>query len=79
VVAAQGLRCESLRLARKIAEASALTVGIGKQAYYAQIDLDQQKAYAYAKEVMAMNSLAEDAQEGISAFLEKRPPCWKIR
>ena len=49
---------------------------IGKQAFYAQIDLDQPKAYAYAKEVMAMNALAADAQEGISAFLEKRAACW---
>jgi len=40
------------------------------------VDLDQPKAYAYAKEVMSMNSLAADAQEGISAFLEKRPACW---
>jgi enoyl-CoA hydratase/carnithine racemase len=51
-------------------------VALGKQAFYAQVDLDQQKAYAYAKEVMTMNSLASDAQEGISAFLEKRTPCW---
>jgi len=41
--------------------------------------LDQLKAYAYAKEVMSMNALAPDAQEGISAFLEKRSPCWKGR
>ena len=79
VVPAAELRCESLRMANKIAEASALTVAIGKQAYYAQIDLDQPKAYAYTKEVMAMNNLAADAQEGITAFLEKRPACWKNR
>jgi enoyl-CoA hydratase/carnithine racemase len=66
-------------LAQQIASASALTVGLGKQAFYSQIDLDQPKAYAYAKEVMSMNALAEDAQEGISAFLEKRVPCWKGR
>jgi len=63
-------------LAERIAEASAFTVGIGKQAFYAQIDLDQPKAYAYAKEVKSLNTLAADAQEGISAFLEKRTPCW---
>ncbi len=63
-------------LAQRIAEASALTVGIGKQAFYAQIDLDQAKAYAYAKEVMSLNAAAADAQEGICAFLEKRPPRW---
>jgi enoyl-CoA hydratase/carnithine racemase len=66
-------------MACRIAEASPLTVGIGKQAYYAQIDLDQSKAYAYTKEVMAMNNMAADAQEGITAFLEKRPACWKNR
>lgn len=77
VVPADRLHQESLCIANKIAQASPLTVAIGKQAYYAQIDLDQPKAYAYAKEVMAMNNLAADAQEGITAFLEKRPACWK--
>lgn len=76
VVAAPELKAETRRLAAKIAESSSFTVGLGKQAYYAQIDLDQPKAYAYAKEVMTMNSLAADAQEGMSAFLEKRAPCW---
>ena len=60
----------------KIAEASPVTLSIGKQAFYSQIDLDQPKAYAYAKEVMTMNSMAADAQEGISAFLGKRTACW---
>jgi enoyl-CoA hydratase/carnithine racemase len=64
------------KLAMQIAKASSLTVALGKEAFYAQIDLDQPKAYAYAKEVMSMNSLAVDAQEGISAFLGKREPCW---
>jgi enoyl-CoA hydratase/carnithine racemase len=63
-------------LAEKVAAASRLVVEIGKQAFYTQIDLDQQKAYAYAKEVMSMNALAADAQEGIGAFLGKRAPCW---
>jgi enoyl-CoA hydratase/carnithine racemase len=79
VVAAGRLRAETLDLASKIAEASSFTVGLGKQAFYAQIDLDQPKAYAYAREVMTMNSLAADAQEGIGAFLEKRVPCWTGR
>jgi len=70
------LESETRRLACQIAQASSFTVGLGKQAFYAQIDLDQPKAYAYAKEVMTMNSLADDAQEGISAFLEKRAACW---
>lgn len=76
VVPATELKTETRTLANRIAQASPLTVGIGKQAFYAQIDLDQPKAYAYAKEVMSMNSLAADAQEGISAFLEKRAACW---
>src|SRR5580700_3943901 len=76
VVAAETLRAETLRMANRIAEASPLTVAIGKQAYYSQIDLDQAKAYAYTKEVMAMNNMAADAQEGITAFLEKRKACW---
>jgi len=76
VVPAASLASETRKLAARIADASSLVIGIGKQAYYTQIDLDQPKAYAYAKEVMTMNSLAADAQEGISAFLEKRAACW---
>jgi enoyl-CoA hydratase/carnithine racemase len=76
VVAADQLESETRKLACQIAQASSFTVALGKQAYYTQIDLDQPKAYAYAKEVMSMNSLAQDAQEGISAFLEKRVACW---
>jgi enoyl-CoA hydratase/carnithine racemase len=76
VVAAGQLRAETRQLADRIAEASDLVVALGKQGYYNQIDLDQTKAYAYAKEVMSMNSLAHDAQEGISSFLEKRTPRW---
>ncbi|MBI2680673.1 MAG: enoyl-CoA hydratase [Candidatus Solibacter usitatus] len=76
VVATANLKAETRALAVRIAEASSLVIGIGKQAYYTQIDLDQPKAYAYAKEVMSMNALAADAQEGISAFLGKRPACW---
>jgi len=79
VAPAAELQAETRKLAARIAEASSLTVSLGKQAYYTQIDLDQPKAYAYAKEVMSMNSLAADAQEGISAFLEKRVPCWTGR
>ncbi len=76
VVPVDQLESETRRLACQITEASSFTVALGKQAYYTQIDLDQPKAYAYAKEVMTMNSLADDAQEGISAFLEKRAACW---
>lgn len=79
VVPAERLREESHALAQRIAEASALTVSVGKQAFYTQIDLEQPKAYAYAKEVMSLNAMAEDAQEGMGAFLEKRTPCWTGR
>ena len=77
VVPPAGLASETRKLALQIAEASSFTVALGKQAYYRQIDLDQAGAYAYAKEVMSQNALAEDAQEGISAFLGKRAACWK--
>lgn len=77
VVAPEGLRAESLGLARRIAAASRSVVGIGKAAFYAQIELETARAYAYTKEVMTMNALAGDAQEGICAFLEKRPPKWR--
>jgi enoyl-CoA hydratase/carnithine racemase len=79
VVAADQLPAETRKLAARIAEASDLVVALGKKAYYDQIDLDQAKAYAYAKEVMSTNALAHDAQEGISSFLEKRTPCWTGR
>jgi enoyl-CoA hydratase/carnithine racemase len=77
VVAADRLRAETRQLAGRIAQASDMVVALGKRAFYKQIDLDQPKAYAYAKEVMSTNALAHDAQEGISAFLEKRTPSWK--
>ena len=64
-------------LAEKIASAAGFVVGLGKSAFYAQIDLDQPKAYAYAKEIMSMNALAEDAQEGMGAFVDKRAPRWR--
>ncbi len=76
VVPDADLAAETRKLAAQIIEASSLTVAIGKQAFYAQIDLDQRKAYDYAKEVMSLNAMAADAQEGIGAFLEKRKPVW---
>ena len=79
VVPAERLRGEVFSLAERITEASPFTVSVGKQAFYTQIDLDQPKAYAYAKEVMSLNAMAQDAQEGMGAFLEKRTPCWKGR
>ncbi|GAC1657304.1 MAG: enoyl-CoA hydratase [Vulcanimicrobiaceae bacterium] len=76
-VPAKDLREHSQALAYQIAGASKFVIGLGKAAFYAQIDLDQPKAYAYAKEVMSMNALSADAQEGMSAFLERRHPEWK--
>jgi len=76
VVPADELESATRDLALSIASASSLTVALGKQAFYTQIDLDQPKAYAYAKEVMSMNAMAADAQEGMCAFLDKRQPAW---
>ncbi len=77
VVAPDQLRATTDELAQHIANASAFTVGLGKQAFYAQIELDQAEAYRYTKEVMSLNALAGDAQEGMNAFLEKRPATWE--
>ena len=79
VVPASQLREAARKLAAHIAKSSAFTVGIGKRAFYEQIDLDQSKAYEFAKEVMTANALAADAREGISAFLEKRAASWSGR
>jgi len=76
VVAESELVTETRKLAMLIADASSLTVGLGKQAFYAQIDLPQADAYEHTKEVMSQNAMAADAQEGIGAFLEKRKPVW---
>src|SRR5580658_544099 len=64
-------------LLRRVTRGSAQSKGIGKQALYAQIDLDQPKAYAYAIEVMAATSQLPDAREGMRAFLDKREPRWQ--
>jgi len=74
VVPAAKLHEESLRLIQAASGGSTLSKGIGKQAYYAQIDLDQPKAYAYAMEVMASTSQTPDAKENARAFKEKRKP-----
>jgi enoyl-CoA hydratase/carnithine racemase len=67
------------RIAEQIVRASPLIVGIGKRAFYSQIEMDQHAAYAHTADVMTMNSLTADAHEGITAFLEKRTPHWSAR
>jgi enoyl-CoA hydratase/carnithine racemase len=79
VVPAEELEAETRALAEKIAEASPLVVGVGKQAFYRQLEMPTGQAYAYTKEVMSFNATFADAQEGICAFLEKRKPEWKGR
>jgi enoyl-CoA hydratase/carnithine racemase len=79
VVPRAGLRDAVDGLARRIAAKSALTVAIGKEAFYRQAELDLAAAYRYAAEVMTRNMLTRDAVEGIDAFLEKRPPQWQDR
>lgn len=76
-VAPDRLRSETLALAKKIAESSRTVVALGKNAFYAQDGLEQHDAYGYAKDVMTMNALADDAQEGMAAFLERRKPHWR--
>lgn len=77
VVPADQLDAEVMALAHQIAAASPLTIGTGKQAFYRQIELDQATAYEEMGEVMATASLTGDAQEGMTAFLEKRAPVWR--
>jgi enoyl-CoA hydratase/carnithine racemase len=79
VVAPDELDAATADLTEKIGSASSLTVGIGKRAFYRQIDLGLDAAYELCQEVMSENAAAEDAQEGMSAFLEKRSPTWRGR
>jgi enoyl-CoA hydratase/carnithine racemase len=72
-------REEALKLARKIAGKSAMTVELGKQAFYRQIEMTLADAYRYGSEVMVKNLLKRDAEEGIRAFVEKRDPKWEDR
>ena len=76
VVPASQLDSAVQDLLERVTRGSPDSKGIGKQALYAQIDLDQPKAYSYAIEVMAATSQLPDAQEGMRAFLEKRKPNW---
>ncbi len=71
------LNSEILKIAKKISSKSNLTIKIGKQAFYKQLEMPLKKAYSYTSKVMTANMMAMDAKEGISAFLEKRKPIWK--
>lgn len=76
-VPAEKLRARVDELATQISDASPLTLQIGKQAFYRQIDLPQDEAYVQMAETMATNAITCDAQEGMAAFLEKRTPQWR--
>ncbi len=71
------LNSEVLKIAQNIASKSNLTIKIGKQAFYKQLEMPLRNAYKYASKMMTLNMMAQDAKEGISAFLEKRKPKWK--
>lgn len=70
-------RAEALALANKIASKAGAVVKLGKEAFYQQSEMGLAAAYSYTSEVMVENMMAGDANEGICAFLEKRPPTWE--
>ena len=71
------LNNEVLKVAQNIASKSNLTIKIGKKAFYKQLEMPLSNAYKFTSKIMALNMMAQDAKEGISAFLEKRKPKWK--
>ena len=71
------LNNEVLKVAKNIASKSNLTIKIGKKAFYKQLEMSLSNAYKFTSKIMALNMMAQDAKEGISAFLEKRKPKWK--
>ena len=79
VAPTEELEEQVMALARQIADASAPTLAMGKRAFYRQVEMDRPAAYRLAQRVMVENLLDRDAQEGITAFLEKRPPTWADR
>jgi len=79
VVAADLLTAETEALAGLIASKSPLTLKIGKEAFYAQAEMGLAEAYDFTARVMVENMLTRDAEEGISAFVEKRHPTWEGR
>ena len=76
-VSAEKLNESVLSLANKIATKPRSVVKIGKEAFYRQYEMSLSEAYEFTSEVMTENSLADDAKEGITSFLEKRDPIWK--
>ena len=68
---------EVLKMAKKIASKSNLTIKIGKQAFYKQLEMPLREAYNFTSKMMTLNMMSHDAKEGISAFFEKRKPKWK--
>jgi enoyl-CoA hydratase/carnithine racemase len=78
-VPAAELEAAVAELVAAVAASSPLTVGLGKEAFYSQVELDEHRAYDLAKAVMVMNAQAADAQEGMCAFLQKRAPAWTGR
>ena len=79
VVEAGTAREAAFELARKITAKSALTIKLGKEAFYRQLDMSLPEAYRFANQVMIENMMVRDANEGISAFVEKRTPTWEDR
>jgi enoyl-CoA hydratase/carnithine racemase len=77
VVPGEQLEAAVLELVDAIARSSAYTVATGKRAFYSQIDLSEQDAYEHCELVMTQNALAHDAQEGMTAFLDKRQLVWR--
>ena len=76
VVPEDEIDAEIARFAEKIAQKSSYAVAIGKEAFYEQVEIKLSDAYDYASDVMVRNMLADDAEEGIGAFLGKREPKW---
>jgi enoyl-CoA hydratase/carnithine racemase len=77
VVPREELEPAVVELVQAIARSSAYTVATGKHAFYSQIDRAEDEAYEHCERVMTENTLAHDAQEGMTAFLEKRDPVWR--
>jgi enoyl-CoA hydratase/carnithine racemase len=77
VVAPEELEAAVTELVAALSRPSAYTVATGKRAFYDQIDRGEHEAYEHCRVVMTENALAADAQEGMSAFLDKRPPVWR--